>query len=54
MADRTIRNVSTLEEREVPEEAVPFFVNQENWVLLDSAGRKAANQSPAVSTDKDK
>jgi len=54
VADRTIKNTSTEEERVVDETAVPFFVNQENWVLLDSAGRKAANQTPAVSTDKDK
>jgi hypothetical protein len=47
VADVTIRNESTSEERVVPEEAVPFFVNQEHWVVLDKAGRKAAHQPTA-------
>lgn len=52
MADKTIRNPNTLEERVIDESAVPFFVNDEQpWVLLDSAGRKAAQQTPAASKE---
>lgn len=46
MADKTIRNPNTLEERVVDETAVPFFPG---WELLDSAGRKAAHQ-PTTTT----
>jgi hypothetical protein len=53
VADKTIRNPNTLEERVVDETALPFFVNSEQpWELLDAAGRKAAHQ-PAASTSKE-
>lgn len=51
MADKRIRNESTFEEKDIPEEAVPFFVNQENWVLVDAAGRKAAHQPTTEKKD---
>jgi len=51
VADVTIRNESTSEEREVPEQAVPFFANQEHWVVLDKAGRKAAHQPTTEKKD---
>lgn len=42
--DVTIRNEATLEERTVNAGAVPFFTNSGGWVVLDSAGRKKAQQ----------
>lgn len=54
MANRTIRNESSLEEREVDELSLPFFLNQEGWVLVDAAGRKAAHQPTTSSTTEKK
>jgi hypothetical protein len=55
VADVTIRNPSTLEERTVDVEAVPFFVNQ-GYVVLDSAGRvnSKATSNAADTTSKEK
>jgi hypothetical protein len=42
----TIRNPDTLEEREIPRGALPFFVNAEQpWKQLDAAGRVKAQPS---------
>lgn len=48
-----LRNPSTLHEREVPDEAVPFFVNQ-GYVVLDAAGRVKAQQSTTTASDNKK
>lgn len=50
MADVTIRNPQTLEERDVDETAIPFFPN---WVVLDKAGRVKAHQPATATTTKE-
>lgn len=52
MADKTIRQPNTLEERVVDEAAVPFFTNS-GWVVLKSDGTVNPRPStPANNTDK--
>jgi hypothetical protein len=49
VADVTIRYEPTGEERQIDETAVPFFPD---WVVLDAAGRRKANQ-PTTTEKKD-